>query len=86
MDGEQVETVMVGDDSVLLDLKGNFVISNSGRSPSQAGNGGGGGGSGCFVTSTVTAFDPTAAMALIVIFFSISLIGQAVFALKKNRK
>ena len=83
IEGELVETIMVGDDSVLLDLQGAFFTSNAGSAPSQAVDGDGGGGGGCFVTSTPTGFNLTKILLIITIFFSVFLIGPAVFTLKK---
>ena len=82
LNGEVVTTVMIGNDSVLLDL----VDDSFSTSPSDEGSGGGGG--GCFIAATSLDFTATNGLWVwvTIIFCSVIIIGSAASGRRKKRR
>ncbi len=82
--GEEVKTVMVGADNVLLDLDTTFFTSDTGSVPPPiADSGGGGGPGGCFIAAATNVFNMTKELWLAITFLSLVLIGFIAFHRKK---
>ena len=85
LSGEFVKTVLIGDESVLLDLV-DVPNSASAADDSNDENNPGGGGGGCFIASTPAFFNATKKLLEFIIFCSVILIVSAAFGRRKKEK
>ena len=86
LNGEVVTTVMIGNDSVLLDLVDDSLSTSPSDDASDEGSGGGGG--GCFIAATSLDFTATTGLWewVTIIICSVIIIGSAASGRRKKRR
>ena len=88
LSGEFVKTVLIGDESVLLDLVDvpNSALPAADSKDENNPGGGSGGGGGCFIAAIPACFNATKESLSVIIFCSVILIGSAASGRRKKKK